>query len=185
MEDKTLIAEQTTQAIAYMHSLRPPMIHRDVKPPNVLVSYQVYLMSDNHYITGWERYTACVFNRYGYGKNKSRLYYNDPGAVGGDTILCCTGGIWWNCWKTIWCMGLRNGLFGTLWWKARMGWSHKPQPAFETDLNQAASKDGSFRSSTTKDLQSLFGFWPKGTQVSAWDLAIVKDQLVLHLYIAR
>lgn len=52
MEDKTLITEQVTQALAYMHNLQPPMIHRDVKQPNVLVSSQLfYLMSDNHYIT--------------------------------------------------------------------------------------------------------------------------------------
>ena len=78
-----------------------------------------------------------------------------------------------------------NGIFGTLRWKAHMHWSHKLQPAVVTDFNQAAYKDGSFRSSTIKYLLRLFGFWPKGMQGSAWGPTIVKDQLVLHLYIAR
>lgn len=38
LNDKGAIAEQIAQALAYMHSLNPPVIHRDVKPPNVLVS---------------------------------------------------------------------------------------------------------------------------------------------------
>ena len=36
--DKISIAEQTAQALLYMHTLNPPMIHRDVKPMNILVS---------------------------------------------------------------------------------------------------------------------------------------------------
>ena len=36
--EKNSIAEQTAQVLTYMHSLNPPMIHRDVKPLNILVS---------------------------------------------------------------------------------------------------------------------------------------------------
>ena len=36
--DKNSIAEQTAQALSYMHTLKPPMIHRDVKPMNILAS---------------------------------------------------------------------------------------------------------------------------------------------------
>ena len=38
MDDRNSIAEQIAQALTYMHALSPPMIHRDIKPPNVLVT---------------------------------------------------------------------------------------------------------------------------------------------------
>ena len=42
VNDRNSIAEQTAQALTYMHALCPPMIHRDVKPSNVLVNIQDY-----------------------------------------------------------------------------------------------------------------------------------------------
>lgn len=39
--DQYSISDQTAQGLAYMHCLNPPLIHWDVKPMNILVSYCV------------------------------------------------------------------------------------------------------------------------------------------------
>ena len=39
-QDLISIADQCGQAIAYVHGLNPPMLHRDIKLTNILVSLQ-------------------------------------------------------------------------------------------------------------------------------------------------
>ena len=36
--DKMFIGKQICQAVAYRHNLKPPTVHRDVKPANVMVA---------------------------------------------------------------------------------------------------------------------------------------------------
>ena len=36
--DKMNAARQISQAVAYLHNLKPPVVHRDIKPANVLVA---------------------------------------------------------------------------------------------------------------------------------------------------
>ena len=36
--DKMNVARQISQAVAYLHNLKPPVVHRDIKPANVLIA---------------------------------------------------------------------------------------------------------------------------------------------------
>lgn len=36
--NKMNVARQISQAVAYLHNLKPPVVHRDIKPANVLVA---------------------------------------------------------------------------------------------------------------------------------------------------
>jgi len=36
--DKVCVGRQISQAVAYLHNLKPPVVHRDIKPANVLVA---------------------------------------------------------------------------------------------------------------------------------------------------
>ena len=36
--DKVCVGRQSSQAVAYLHNLKPPVVHRDIKPANVLVA---------------------------------------------------------------------------------------------------------------------------------------------------
>lgn len=36
--DKMNVARQISQAVAYLHNLKPPVVHRDIKPANILVA---------------------------------------------------------------------------------------------------------------------------------------------------
>ena len=40
---KPYVAKQIVQAVAYLHNLKPPILHRDVKPANVLVASTTYV----------------------------------------------------------------------------------------------------------------------------------------------
>lgn len=37
MDDKSNVALQLCRAVAYLHSINPPIVHRDIKPANVLI----------------------------------------------------------------------------------------------------------------------------------------------------
>ena len=42
-EKKIYIAKQVTQAVAYLHNLKPPIVHRDIKPANIIVAKDSYV----------------------------------------------------------------------------------------------------------------------------------------------
>lgn len=76
MNDRISIADQAAQAISYMHNLSPPMIHRDIKPMNILVSWLGHYSHEYHAylsyaVVGRERYPSCLSHRYGFGQAKN------------------------------------------------------------------------------------------------------------------
>ena len=42
-DKKPFMGQQITQAVAYLHNLKPPILHRDIKPANVLVAIGSYI----------------------------------------------------------------------------------------------------------------------------------------------
>ena len=53
VNDDIFIAKQTTQALAYMHGLNPPILHRGIKPKNILVSTQLKLQQSVLSMPNW------------------------------------------------------------------------------------------------------------------------------------
>lgn len=43
LPQKLRIAVQITQAVAFLHTSDPPLLHMDIKPPNILVGSSVVL----------------------------------------------------------------------------------------------------------------------------------------------
>ncbi|XP_065903207.1 uncharacterized protein [Dysidea avara] len=88
--DQLSITDQVAQALAYMHGRKPPFIHRDVKPMNILVekgTFHVYLTD-----MGLARLktTACTMTNV--GKAEGTPYYSSPECFFGNT--CLASDVW-------------------------------------------------------------------------------------------
>ena len=53
---KVYLAQQVTRALVFMHTAKPPVIHLDLKPSNILVCYRIlYSPQYRHLILHWIR----------------------------------------------------------------------------------------------------------------------------------